>query len=261
MTKQITTGIIAVAMIAIIGWYFYQNRPAQDLSPSIAGGEVVPLGSETVNVDLASSTGTNARNISKKPSVERAIPGNTINLDASYRERIISDLNKTIAALKKDESSYQDWIYLGLYWKILGDFEGAKEVWNYATTLAPSEEVAYINLANLYDLSLKNYAQAEIYYKKGLAMNPANTDTYRNLHEMYRYRYKQTTNEAENALKSGIERNPEALDLYVMLARFYAETGRAAEARAEYDLAIALAKKQGNASIAAELEKEKGSIK
>ena len=255
MKKQITIGIIAAAIL-MIGLYFYRSEPSQN--PNINKNQITPIGSETVNIDLASSTGTKT---TAKPSLEGAIPANTINLDAAYRERIISDLNKTIAALKKDESSYQDWIYLGLYRKILGDYEGALEVWNYATRLSPFEEVAYINLANLYDLNIKNYAQAEIYYKKGLEINPKNTETYRNLHEMYRYRYTQDTNAAADTLKSGIAKNPEALDLYVMLARFYAETGRASEARAEYDLAIALAKKQGNTSVVTELEKEKATIK
>ena len=189
MKKQTTIGIIAAAAILIIGLYFYRSGPSHN--PNINENQITPIGSETVNIDLASSTGTKT---TAKPSLEGAIPANTINLDAAYRERIISDLNKTIAALKKDESSYQDWIYLGLYRKILGDYEGAKGVWNYAIQLSPSEEVAYINLANLYDLSLKNYAQAEIYYKKGLEINPKNTETYRNLHEMYRYRHKQKKN-------------------------------------------------------------------
>lgn len=245
-----------VVLIIIIG-YSYQNRTSQNLPPSETE-KTATTSANTINVGTTSSPIVSAV---RAPELQRAIPQNTINLDVSYRTKIIGDLEKTIAALKKDEYSYQDWIYLGLYRKILGDYDGAYEAWRYATLLSPTEEVAYLNLANLYDISLKDYAQAEIYYKKGLEINPKNTQTYQNLFEMYRYRYGKNPSAAEDILKLGIAKNPEALDLFVLLARFYDEVDRAADARAEYDLAIALANKQSNTSAAAELEKEKTAIR
>lgn len=245
-----------VVLIIIIG-YSYQNRTSQNLPPSETE-KIATTSANTINVGTTSSPIVSAV---RAPKLERAVPENTSNLDAAYRTQIITYLEKTISALKKDEHSYQDWIYLGLYRKILGDYDGAYEAWNYATLLAPGEEVAYLNLANLYDLSLGNYAQAELYYKKGLEINPKNTQTYQNLFEMYRYRYGKNPSAAEDILKLGIAKNPEALDLFVLLARFYDEVDRAADARAEYDLAIELARKQGNASAATELEKEKSAVR
>lgn len=260
--------VIAVAILIIGVAYIYKTRMVQ--TPSSNQNQMSGIStSTTFNINLPEShvktvkIDSSAKKITA-PVLDREIPASTATMNGAeqaYRTQTIGRLNKTVDALKKDQYSYQDWIYLGLYRQILGDYEGALQVWRYATFLAPSEEVAFLNLANLYATNLKDYAQAESYYQKALEINPADTGIYRNLADMYRYNYKQGTSAAEDILKKGIKSNPDALDLYVILARYFGDTGRVPESRAEYGEAIALAKKQNNLSAATELETEQAALK
>ena len=46
----------------------------------------------------------------------------------------IQDLS---SQLKKDSDNLENWLVLGIYRKIIGDYEGAKEVWEYASAIRP----------------------------------------------------------------------------------------------------------------------------
>ena len=261
--------IIGIAIVLIISaGYVYRNKSTQPPVPDSSQASSTPVG-VTASIPGFNSPTPQGNTIkidssAKKipaPKLDRAIPENTTNQDSGYRAQTIDRLNKTIEALKKDQYSYQDWIYLGLYRQILVDYDGALEAWRHASLLAPNEEVAFLNLAHLYDLYIKDYAQAGTYYKEALGINPADVSAYRDMHDMYRYNYKQGTSAAEDILKKGIARNPDALALYATLARYYGETGRTAEAKTEFDLAIALAKKLDNSSAVTALEQEQSALK
>ena len=83
---------------------------------------------------------------------------------------------------------------------------------------------------------------------------------YRDLFNVYANFYKQNAGNAESTLKAGIAANPKAIDLSILLAQYYRDHGRTAEAKAQYDLAIAAAKAAGSTSLVATLETEKSSF-
>ena len=191
------------------------------------------------------------------PNLDRAIPATTPDLDAAAYTQLLKDISVAVDDLRKNPASYQDWINLGLDRQMLSDYAGAEEVWIYATKLAPQGEVAFANLGNLYEIYLKEYSQSETYYQKAIAINPADTNLYRSLFELYSAHYKQGTSAAEDILKEGIAKNPTALDLQVLLARLYRDTSRTTEAKAEYDVAIKTATAIGNTLAVSQLQTEK----
>ena len=55
----------------------------------------------------------------------------------------------------------ENWLVLGVYRKMIGDYESAKEVWEYASAIRPQNSVSFNNLGELYAYYLKDNAKAE----------------------------------------------------------------------------------------------------
>lgn len=86
--------------------------------------------------------------------------------------------------------------------------------------------------------------------------SPGNILSYKGLYELYTFSYKQNTSAAEDILLEGISNNPDAIDLMVLLAFYYKETGEAERAAGYFNSAIEEAKKRGNDELVSTLEKE-----
>ncbi|MDP3784770.1 MAG: tetratricopeptide repeat protein [bacterium] len=114
-----------------------------------------------------------------------------------------------IVRLKENPELSSHWIDLGLYRKLIGDFEGAREAWEYAARLRPKEGLAFHNLGDLYGLHLKNPQKAEENYLKAIALQPDQTFFYEKLYEFYRFTKKDET-KAREILEKGIARNPDS---------------------------------------------------
>jgi len=165
--------------------------------------------------------------------------------------------DKIAAEIVKTPNDMRLWINLGTVRRTAGDYEGARLVWAFVAAVAPSNAAAFFNLGNLYGTDLKQYENAEINYKKAIQLLPTDTNPYRSLFEIYSTVYKTGTAAAENILKDGIKSNPRAVDLQVMLARYDTAQGRTADARIQYDAAIANARAQGNTALAGEITTER----
>jgi tetratricopeptide (TPR) repeat protein len=116
----------------------------------------------------------------------------------------------------------------------LGDLEGARVAWEYANLISPLNSLSFSNLAALYHFELNQYDKAEENYLISIANDPDDIPTIRNLFEMYFYSLKDNA-KAEALLFQSIEANPEQADLYAVLARFYADIGRVAQAIQYYE--------------------------
>jgi len=108
----------------------------------------------------------------------------------------ISEEAKTIALAKIEEykkkiqanpSNSENWIILGIYYKTLGDLEGAKEVWEYAKAIDPKNFIPYNNLGDLYGYFLNDKVKAEANFKKALELAPDQAFLYRSVADFYRY--------------------------------------------------------------------------
>ena len=116
----------------------------------------------------------------------------------------IQDLS---SQLKKNSDNLENWLVLGVYRKMIGDYEGAREVWEYTSVIRPQNSISFNNLGELYAYYLKDNAKAEENYKKAIENDPAAVYIYRNFFDFYRYFAKDTA-KARAILEQGIATNP-----------------------------------------------------
>lgn len=171
-----------------------------------------------------------------------------------------SDARKNIASLteilKKNPDDFSAWVSLGVYRKVLGDYNGAEEVLTYVTRRWPTDFVAYNNLGNLYSEELRDFPKAEANFLKAADLRSSFVQSYVNLYELYRYSYKEKETQAPQALLRGLERNPTDFNLMLTLARYYAETGAKESSAMYYKMAIQWAETEKKAGLAESLRKE-----
>jgi tetratricopeptide (TPR) repeat protein len=164
-----------------------------------------------------------------------------------------------VAQIAANETDAAAWINLGALRKINNDYRGAEAAWIYVTKLYPSNSTAYANLGDLYMNFLHDYTRAETNYLLATKYAPTDASLYQTLFTLYTSTsYKPSATAAEDILKKGIAANPRAIDLEVVLARYYKSLGRIADAKVQYDAAIANAKSQGQTALAAQIHEEEG---
>lgn len=168
--------------------------------------------------------------------------------------QIQSNISQTVAVLKEG-SDFNAWMNLSTYRIILEDYQGAEEILLFlAKRFSPSWQVR-ANLGNLYATYLVDLDKAAAQYEEAIALLPQSSALYRSLFEVYARQ--NNSAKAIATLKSGIQNEPKAIDLYILLARYFRDGGQTVEARTYYDLAIEHAAAAGNASLKADLEAER----
>lgn len=256
-------GTLILLVLLSVGFFIYTQKPAplpqDEQSDSTSTIDLSKIATTTQVGDYRIEPIPTTVALPTPPSLNRPVP-ETPGMDAQVRATIILKLSEIVATLKTDSSSFDAWLTLGTLRQALGDYVGAAEAWVYATKLSPHTGVAYANLGNLYANYTKDYPKAEASYLKGIQNDPQAVNTYRNLFELYVYSYKTDTSAAEDLLKTGIAKLPKALDLKVLLARYYRDKGRVADARVAYDNAITAATTAGNAALATELTSERDAL-
>lgn len=175
--------------------------------------------------------------------------------------QVKSQQSTIISTLTKKPTDFWAWIDLGTLYKMTGDYRRAANIWEYVSAMYPKNITSFANLGDVYQNYLKEYARAESNYRTEIINSPAYVDSYRNLFTLYTTStYHPSVTAAEDILKKGITANPKAVDLQVILARYYKSQGRTADAKTEYKAAIANAKSQGQASLATQIQQELDSM-
>ncbi len=82
--------------------------------------------------------------------------------------------------------SYEGWNGLGLLRDMIADYAGAREAWEYAADLYPSDSVLFQNLGFLYGYHLSLPGLAEEHFLKGIENSPSSAQAYTRLFEFYR---------------------------------------------------------------------------
>lgn len=116
-------------------------------------------------------------------------------------------INASQAELKKDPDLYDEWMNLALYRKLIGDYEAAREIWEYVTKIRPSSGMALHNLGSLHFYELKRPDEAESYYLQAIKAEPSNLQFYIAASEYYRY-FKKNIPKAKEILTKGTFANP-----------------------------------------------------
>ncbi len=154
------------------------------------------------------------------PSTNRPITIST-SISAEAATALKKDMETVINELNKEPKRVDLWLKLGIDRKAAGDYEGAREAWDYVAVAGPASInfIAYGNLGDLYKSYLKDFAKSEVQYKEAIKLKPDNINFYRGLFELYTtYGYKSGTSAAADLLKEGLKNNPNNPDLLKLQA-------------------------------------------
>lgn len=148
----------------------------------------------------------------------------------SQRRDIYDALQNFGKSVKENPDSFSSWLQLGLLKKTIGDYEGARDAWEYASIIRPLNDVSFANLGQLYWRYLHLYAQAETNFKTAIKNNPHDSGTYVSLSDLYFYSLKEKADLADDVILEGIAANPKNTDLPKSLAYLYEKKGEYASA-------------------------------
>jgi len=218
MKKKKILFIIFVLLVCG-GLVFYFYKALFKNTPAIQGQS---LDNNTVNIGGVTIQGEGDMNGVKiekidiandKPAVNIPIP----DLDREIKivgemsddaKRIATDKIKDISSqLKKSSDNLENWLLLGIYRKMINDYEGARIAWEYAGAIRPQSPTPFNNLGELYAYQLKDNIKAEENYLKAIKNDPSAIYIYRNFFDFYRYFAKDMT-KARAILEKGISANP-----------------------------------------------------
>ena len=265
--RKITLIAVAAIVIIMAGYFYWDLKGSPSVeSPVVSqdsnasttsftqGGVTVQLPAGSTIEQVGPEQGKVPQSIPdlKRPLRFSGVFANDMQAQSIMTKKIL-DLE---ASLGKDPASLDNWILLGVDRKILGDYEGARDAWNYAGLLSPTNVVSFNNLGDLYENELRNYSLSEQSYFRAIKNDPAYVPSYENLSNLYRYYYKKDTSSAADILKQGLSVSPDNVDLMAAIARYYAATGDKKDAATYYQQAIARAKSLGNAQLEASLRAE-----
>lgn len=160
---------------------------------------------------------TSTASVRQEPKITWPLPVPDLNRPINITENLSPQMQKEakehiaalIIRLKENPQLYSHWIDLGLYRKLIGDFEGTREAWEYAARLQPEEGLPFHNLGDLYNFELKDFSKAEKNYMQAVAADPDQIFFYEKLYEFYRFSKKDEVR-ARQMLEKGIAQNPAA---------------------------------------------------
>ncbi len=155
-----------VAALVLAGAMYLIIRDFSDFSPMPS---VTDTGTTTPN---GTETGESPNVKPNHPSLDRPI---TFPAGTSAESRLLlgNKLKELIQVLNNSPSHYDSWIDLGIYRKEIEDYEGARQAWEYATKLNPTNSVAHGNLGNLYGYYLKDSTRAETSLRSAIQQSPS----------------------------------------------------------------------------------------
>lgn len=222
-------GVIALLVALIIGIVY--------LSPK-----------EDISVDYSLTTVQDGTYTGTLPSRTREIqfPETT---DDAVRTALRTKVAEDQARLTRVPYDGNAWMDLALRYHSAGDYEGAREVWEFIVSVPPPNVTALGNLGRLHHFELKQYEKAEQYFFAAIEANPARPEAYYELFDLYRYSYKTETTAAVDILKKASEFFPDDPGIPAGIAIFYRDTGRSALARTYFEKAVVLARSSGNLEL------------
>lgn len=157
----------------------------------------------------------------RDPVEVRPNPDEVKGISQAEREKLYSDINMHGRAVKENPDFFFGWIQIGLLKKIIGDYEGARDAWEYAGVIRPLNSVSFANLGELYWRYSPDYPKSEKNFLTSIKNKPDDSSTYISLSDLYFYSYSEKKDRADDILLEGIQANPEDINLMKWLASLY----------------------------------------
>ena len=146
--------------------------------------------------------------INGKPDLTRKVVI-TAAMSEESKKQALEKIGQIIEPLKGDPNLFSNWVELGSYMKLIGDYDSAVVYWKYAAAIRPKSFIPFANLGDLYLHNIKDTVKAEKSYLTALMVGPDQPMVYEKLAELYRYFLKDDT-KAKQVLRDGIAKNPSA---------------------------------------------------
>lgn len=178
ITPRNTAIVIALVLIVGAGYYF-QNVPSEEGTVATSTPIVATTTQETSSVpDLGIVIDQNMPTTKPAPSLTRAITVPDIFSDEE-KKSIREEMQKRIDLLKNNKTNYEVWMELAVYRKLINDYKGAAEIWEYTKELRPFSYVSFHNLGDLYAYFDRDLAKAELNFKKTVELGKDRAELYR----------------------------------------------------------------------------------
>ncbi len=191
MNKNLRNILITLACLVLAGlvaWYIYRDL---GVKPDLLG-----------KPEIAETIGAPGKFTPEQAAVIRA------------------NFNIARENIRADENNPLNWLYLGILYKTVGDYDKTSEAWEYVTRRWPDDAPAYANLADLYAFYIKDQAKADQYFRLALEKQVNNLHLYRNAYTFYRYEMKDDKH-AKEILQEGVNLNPDnSADLQYILDHY-----------------------------------------
>ncbi len=128
---------------------------------------------------------------------------------------------------------------IGLYLNLFGETDKAIEQYEYLLIKRPTHSTVMNNLAWIY-IDREEYEKAEGYFKTNIENNPAFSNWYINLADLYRSYMPEKKSEIPELIQQGIDEKEENFVLTVYLAEFYEKEKEYEKALEWYNKALAI---------------------
>mgnify|MGYP001214834296 CR=1 FL=1 len=143
-----------------------------------------------------------------------------------YRQEFDNYLKTINAAPEKFD--YNALNAMAIIKKILHDYQGAGDIWNYVGEKRPKNSLSFYNLGMLYTFDLKDNELAEKNFLQALANaegEVGNEQYYYGIADFYNYNAPEKKGNLEKILLAAIEAEQykDSLELITLLARYYSE--------------------------------------
>ncbi|MBI2055035.1 MAG: hypothetical protein HYT39_02975 [Candidatus Sungbacteria bacterium] len=207
--------LILFAVLLLGGAFFFPERVRSLLGVSR---------SNTGNFNVPKYTG--------RPVNEfRAVPEEVKLFNEQQMEVLKKRLSDAAGSINADPDQLAPWIDAGVVKKVIGDYEGARDAWEYASIIRPLNYVSFKNLGELYWHYLPDLPRSEENFRTAIKNDPSVFDAYISLSDLYRYSYKEKEDLADDVLLEGLEKNPKLERNFIAyIARYYKETGNISKA-------------------------------
>ncbi len=146
-------------------------------------------------------------------------------LSESQREELYKEIRDAARMLRDEPTFGQAWLQLGLLKKSIGDYEGARDAWEYASIVRPESFIPPANLAQIYWYYLPDYPRAEKEFREAIRRDANQPALYISLAEFYSFAYREKEPQADRVLREGIEANPQNVDVLKALGAVYERRG------------------------------------
>lgn len=199
--KKRNTLIVVLAVVIIISLYFIFDATSKKENKSPNEDMIIATTTLETNTGGVIELENNGQaTIEQVPITDQkgSLPAGMPNLsreirfasNTNFEPEVVTLVTKKIldlqATLKTDPLNFPAWIDLGLYYKMIGDIQGAMDIWIYATKLSPTNFVAFGNLGNLYAYYLKDMGMADVYYRQAISKDPSQVYLYIQLAGAYK---------------------------------------------------------------------------